>query len=127
MVEKDGRTYTKIQTKPFNTNRNHGTNHGFSHLQAAGKNLIYIFHKYFSLLAFIYYFLKHLIPSLDQNEIKLRRATSLPLADEGVHRHRHRTLFRTGSSVSDSTKSKLRSTILQRKSAALIRKPSITG
>jgi len=46
--------------------------------------------------------------------------------DENKNPFQHRLLFRTGSSVQDSTKAKLRDDILSGKSAAVWRKPSIT-
>ncbi|XP_076807625.1 calcineurin-binding protein cabin-1-like [Clavelina lepadiformis] len=60
---------------------------------------------------------------------KLIRSTSVPVSypegEENTPPH-HRSLYRTGSFVSDSTKLKLKTAILSRTSAALVRKPSIT-
>jgi len=65
----------------------------------------------------------------------IRRSASVPSnafnpnaeePDENKNPFQHRLLFRTGSSVSDSTKAKLRDDILSGKSAAVWRKPSIT-
>lgn len=66
----------------------------------------------------------------DLNKSKLTRSTSVPASYPGsaeVNPALHRMLYRTGSFVSDLTKQKLKNSILARTSAALVRKPSITG